>query len=289
MSPMKWSVSLLLLALAACSELPPPAVAPACPTVVAPAIATSEPRPCDPCQAPASTTTTTTTADPYERFYPGGDTARTKPRKRQRTAVLLFAPPRTEPTEGLARIEPLRFLPIACAIQGKLETGARCGEVMPAKATVRLTAAPSGDDTLEVARRTTTFTANAEDGPVTFPAPYAAACCMYKRCDGKTIPYRPAESQGAVLSTDKTILAVWPEDAEIDLEPMTAETDDAAKHTWKIDRAGPRKLLQLATSDLDGDGRRESIVYERWANDYGLDFFANGSATPLYRFGCGNI
>jgi hypothetical protein len=154
---------------------------------------------------------------------------------------------------------------------------------------VRLTAASSGDDTMEVMRSTTAFVANPEDGSVTFPVPYAPACCNYTRCDGKTIPYRPAQTPGIALATSKTILAVWPEDADIDLVPMTPEADQPTTRSWKVDSPGARKLLQLSTSDLDRDGRPETLVYERWANDYGLDVFANGSQAPVYRFSCGNI
>jgi hypothetical protein len=128
-----------------------------------------------------------------------------------------------------------------------------------------------------VMRSTTAFVATPDDGPVTLPAPYAPACCMYKRCVGKTIPYRPASSPGLALATSKTVLAVWPEDADIDLAPMTPETDDPSKRSWKVDSIGARKFFQLSSSDLDHDGRPEMVVYEWWANDYGLDVFAGRS------------
>ncbi|AKU93650.1 hypothetical protein AKJ09_00314 [Labilithrix luteola] len=227
---------------------------------------------------------------PLERYYPGSDDARTAtPLKRYTTAVVLFAPPRPEPATPLERIETLSFQPVVCVIAGRIQTGVRCGEVMPRRTTVRLTAASSGYDTMEIMRSTTPFTSSPEDGTVTFPAPYAPACCMYKGCAGKTIPYRPAERQGSALATSRTILAVWPEDADIDLVPLTPETDDPSTHPWKAERSGARKFLQLATSDLDRDGRPEILVYELWANDYGLDVFANGSQEPIYRFSCGNI
>ncbi len=283
-----WPLAALVLG---CSEPRPVPTSPAC----APVVSTSTPvaaaapscPPCSPSKADAGLPVTSTSA--AERFYPGSDSARRGPSKRYPTAVLLFAPPRAEDVEPLAQIETLSFQPVLCVIAGKIETGVQCGEVMPRKTTVRLTAASSGHDTMEVMRPTTAFVTSTEDGPVTMPAPYAPACCMYKSCFGRTIPYRPADRPGTVLSTSKTILAVWPEDAEIDLTPMTPETDDATLRTWKVDSVGARKLFQLSTSDLDHDGRPEILVYEQWANDYGLDVFANGATAPTYRFSCGNI
>ena len=45
----------------------------------------------------------------------------------------------------------------------------------------------------------------------------------------------------------------------------------------------------LATSDIDGDGHPEAIVYEVWRNDYGLHVLGNDWSKPAYRFSCGNI
>ena len=45
----------------------------------------------------------------------------------------------------------------------------------------------------------------------------------------------------------------------------------------------------LATSDVDGDGRPEAIIYEEWRNDYGLLVLGNDWSKPAYRFSCGNI
>lgn len=70
--------------------------------------------------------------------------------------------------------------------------------------------------------------------------------------------------------------------------PQTPATDIASQHTWKH-ASFARQLLELATTDLDHDGKRESVVYELWANDYGLDVFVEGTAKPIHGFTCGNI
>lgn len=45
----------------------------------------------------------------------------------------------------------------------------------------------------------------------------------------------------------------------------------------------------LGTSDIDGDGRPEAIVHERWRNDYGLHVLGNDWSKAAYRYSCGNI
>ncbi len=289
-----WAIPTLLVG---CSDPRPAAGAPVssttAPTMVpsaseAPrALPTPSTGPGAPASSDGDTRVPVATATPEERFYPGADSARVQPRKRYPTAVLLFAPPREDATEPPAQVRTVAFQPIVCAVGGKLRAGLPCGEAMPARATVRLTTTSSGQDTLEIARSTAAFTADPEDGRVTYPAPYAAACCMYKQCQGKTIPYRPLSKQAAALATTKTILAVWPADAEIDLATMTSGTDIPTRRSWKVDAFGPRRILQLSASDLDHDGRPEIIAYEWWANDYGLDIF--DGTTLIHRFSCGNI
>jgi len=186
-------------------------------------------------------------------------------------------------------VDTLSFQPVLCTIDGVIGAGQRCGEIMPRAVTVRLTDASSGHDTMDLMRSAVPYVTNTDDGPVTFPAPYGPSCCMYRRCVGRTIPYRPLAAPGTALTTSKTILAVWPADADIDLQPRSATTDDPAAHGWTLARMGARKLLELATSDIDHDGRTESLVYEWWANDYGLDVLVRGTAAPIHAFSCGNI
>lgn len=276
---------------------PTPTCPPAAAASLAPGSDARAPAPASPLPLPAaSSLRPSAVAEPAapapdeERLYPGPDGARIDgPKKRHRTAVLLFAPPRSNDIEPLARIETLAFQPVLCSIEGRLHAGLRCGEVMPRRTTVRLTSTSSGDDTMEVTRSTSPFVANTEDGTVTYPAPYAPSCCSYKRCDGKTIPYRPVPASGFALATTKTILAVWPADADVDLDPKTAETDATTPRSWSLQTVGPRKLLQLATSDMDHDGKLETLVYEWWANDFGLDVFVAGTSAPLHQVRCGNI
>jgi hypothetical protein len=83
---------------------------------------------------------------------------------------------------------------------------------------------------------------------------------------------------------------VWPADAEIALVPMGSESAGAASGAWDGHcDAQLGHCFLLSTSDVDGDGRLELLVYEQWANDYGLAVRGDGGKTELYRFSCGNI
>jgi hypothetical protein len=215
------------------------------------------------------------------RFFPGADSPRSA-RSRQPTAVLLFAPPGSRVAGGgLASVSKLRFQPVVCALRGKLATGARCGEAMPARVKVRLTESGSalGLDELELERATAPF--RDEAGEHVYPAPYGPACCMYNTCVGKTVPYYPkALHDDSVLTTDKTILAVWPADAEIDLsvfEPgRSAEVKvDDGPWTREPDTDRPLRLGQTVLSH----GRRYASVA---AGGQGRGLFANvGSGWKL--------
>lgn len=268
------------------------------------------------------------------RFYPGADVAQTQ-RKRRPLAVLLFAPPAQPVADGeLSAVETLRFQPVLCAVRGQLAVGARCGEAMPPRATVRLTeAGGAAHGELELERSTQAF--RDEAGGHLYPAPYGPACCMYNTCVGRTVPYFPKRAQrDAAFLTTKTVLAVWPADAEIDLAPLApgpaedARVDDGpwargerpariiqslllhgrryasiaqsslssglfadGGQGWKplLHDLGAREYYLLSTSDLDGNGRSELLVYARWANDYGLHVLAEDAPQPLYSFSCGNI
>jgi len=237
-------------------------------------------------------------------------------RVRRATAVVLFAPPRSPDADPST---PRVFQPLVCAIRGKRATGARCGEAMPARATIR-----TSSGALEVGRSTQPF--HDEAGGHDYPAPYGPACCMYNTCSGRTVPYRAVTGGGP--SDPRAQLAVWPADAEVELEVAApglagvraeelavrdgARVDQAFARgahryaalrsrsggavQWNVGRGwvtaqsapGPRGHALLATVDVDRDGRRELISYQLWANDYGLDVFGDGAA-PIYGFGCGNI
>jgi hypothetical protein len=133
--------------------------------------------------------------------------------------VLLFAPPGHLPAPyTLSSLPRLRFVPVVCVITGKLASGARCGEAMPARAQVRLTdsGAELGLEEIELTRSA----ARVQDrqGGHSYPPPYGPACCMYNTCVGRTVPYYASERDpDFVLTTTRTVLAVWPADAEIDL------------------------------------------------------------------------
>jgi hypothetical protein len=50
-----------------------------------------------------------------------------------------------------------------------------------------------------------------------------------------------------------------------------------------------RALLPLVDLGCRRDGRIELLVYEKWANDYGLSVRGDRGETELYRFSCGNV
>ena len=153
---------------------------------------------------------------PLARFFPGADSARSE-RKHRPNVVILFAPPAPNFEPGtLAEVERFRLQPILCGLSGKLEFGARCGEAMPAKTKVRLTdSGDSGHEELDVERGTKPF--RDTNGGQVYPAPYAPACCMYNTCLGRTLPYFPTEDGHSVIVSSRTVLAVWPADADIEL------------------------------------------------------------------------
>lgn len=246
------------------------------------------------------------------------------PAKRQRvpTAVVLFG-------TRWGESEELRFVPLACAIGGKLEMGKPCGLAMPARATVRVTRADASvPATMTVARTTRDY--HDEAGEHDYKAPTGPACCMYNTCVEETIPYLSKVMEKA----PSRMLAVWPETADIDLQPRApgANAAEFADGPWKDNkgvrithalRAGGQRLVAtrgpcgscgslrvdrgngfvavgeigpgadgfdiLATTDVDGDGHPEAIIYEVWRNDYGVHVLGKDWSKPAYRFSCGNI
>lgn len=172
-----------------------------------------------------------------ERYFPGADNARSE-RKRRGNVVILFAPPgpmMPVPEAGLASVEKLRLQPVICVLGGKLSYGARCGEAMPARTTVRLTdTGSSGFEEIDVERPTTAY--HDRNGNHTYAPPYGPACCMYNTCVGKTVPYFGKTSDSnLVLMTTKTVLGVWPADAELEmtvLGPGPAEDVSVGSPPW---------------------------------------------------------
>ena len=247
------------------------------------------------------------------------------PGKRERlpTAVILFS---RVHIDG----EALRFVPIVCAIDGKLQTGKTCGLAMPGTARVRVTRSNANSPAiLTIARSTRDFFDDA--GGRNYVAPTGPACCMYNTCVNETIPYL---ENGNVAITSR-VLAIWPENADVALKPQSpgANGIDMSNAPWvgqsgiRVEQAlriGALRLVStrgpcgscgslwvdrgggfapvgdlggvgadgfdiLATSDIDGDGHSEAIVYEVWRNDYGLHVLGNDWSKPAYRFNCGNI
>jgi hypothetical protein len=75
-------------------------------------------------------------------------------------------------------------------------------------------------------------------------------------------------------------LGAWPMDGVLFVDSSSG---------WQVAFQRFAVMYLLATSDVDGDGRPELLVYESWVNDYGLDVLANDETTPAYHFSCGNI
>lgn len=327
----------LCLAALSCASRRAEVCVPPAPTL-APPMATSQASPSAPADLAAPQPGPEAESEAL-RYLPGEDRP-SAPLVRRATAVLLFAPPSQPPDpKGLERIETLRFQPLICSADGKLLVGARCGELMPARVRVRLTAAGDrvGED-LELSRSTLPFRDTA--GEKTYPAPYGPACCMYNTCVGKTVPYYPlASDRGSAWFSTRTVLAVWPADADIKLTPLTPESmsdpelenapalravikgatpgsiqaAQLGSHGYVAlqgGKSGPgghllvkssqgvrplfaemgvRAYYLLSSSDLDGDGRFELVVYARWANDYSLHVLREGDERPLYGYSCGNI
>ncbi|HEY0189858.1 MAG TPA: hypothetical protein VGC42_01970 [Kofleriaceae bacterium] len=188
-------------------------------------------------------------------------------------AVLLFAgvEPRLDDEPDPGRV----FQPLLCVIDGVRQIGERCGEIMPAHATIR---GPHG--ALTIARSTVTI--HDTNGEHDYPPPYGPACCMYNTCVGHTMPYRAAPN--AADGADP-LLAVWPPDADIALALGTSDPRGVIRARAPL---GSHGFTLLATTDVDHDGHPELIALERWSNDYGLDVFGD-AAEPLYHFSCGNI
>jgi hypothetical protein len=246
------------------------------------------------------------------------------PGKRQRvpTAVVLYGARWGETDE-------LRFVPLVCTVAGKIEMGKPCGLAMPVTAKVRVTRRESTSPAIMTLARTTKDFHD-EAGERDYKAPTGPACCMYNTCIEETIPYLTKATQ----NDSSRMLAVWPETADVDLQPRGSgpKAIEFADVPWKgakgvrIEqalRAGGQRLVAargpcgscgslavdrgsgfvpmgdlgpgvdgydiLATTDVDGDGHPEAIVYEAWRNDYGVHVLGNDWSKPAYRFSCGNI
>lgn len=247
MPPLRFA---LVLALTHCT--PPPITEGPAPTVP------SSDGPVAPSSAPPASSAPPPSPDPpftrvassltRDRHYPADPPSQGLTRKP--SAVVLFSPPPTMFTghpSGLSPVEPVRLQPLVCSIQGELEVGARCGEIMPATATV----APTGGAPFRVTRTTGRFVDDGTD--VAYPAPYRPACCSYKMCQGRTVPYlgSPTAADGRALVPTQTIMAVWPPDADVSLRAhisFVAYDAHIGPVPWNA-RGEPPALVQVVTID----------------------------------------
>jgi hypothetical protein len=172
-------------------------------------------------------------------------------RVRKRTAVVLVAPPvHIEETDPSMYVPRTRFVPLVCVVNGVLFTGLRCGEAMPARTKIRSTYSGESLATNEFeVERTRTPSINT-DGSKLMP-PYAFACCMYNTCVGKTVPYSVVEDGDWVVTNRRTLIGVWPMDAEVDLRPLAFGVDedvDVHDAPWlapgtSAAQAGPNRIM----------------------------------------------
>jgi len=115
----------------------------------------------------------------FAHFLPGADDPTLDERRtRKQNAVLLVAPPsKSDPEPGIARAETIRFQPVLCSIAGKLGTGSRCGEIMPARTTLRITDPGLSFATEElVVSRSSAQPADADGKKLAPPMLQSAAC-----------------------------------------------------------------------------------------------------------------
>jgi hypothetical protein len=179
------------------------------------------------------------TVVPQMPFLPpivGKDDAPTK-RSRKATAVLLLG------TKAIQEDKGLRFLPVLCVIDGKLSGGIDCGKAMPPTVRVRTTRAHQAMPSL-VWLSQTKQNFKDKSGDQTFVAPEGPVCCSYNSCSRATIPY--FAGLGTTLP-EANVLAVWPADAEIGLEPQSLEVDpnDVYDGSWNREPVEyHRRLIQ---------------------------------------------
>lgn len=163
----------------------------------------------------------------------------------------------------MGALQRLRYLPVLCAINGKLAAGAACGEIMPPRAKARSTREHAASE-IEIERSKTPFKTEVDDGPVAYPVPYEPECCNYKACGGKTLPYGLVERDPRAFTVAlRPTLAVWPKDAEIDLvarepgvedeallrgAPWTARETGASATTDQAFELGARRYAAVAGS-----------------------------------------
>jgi hypothetical protein len=199
------------------------------------------------------------------------------PAKQVRDAALLFMP---ATRDGPHRDPALRqFQPLLCSIDGKLITGMRCANLVPAHAVIRVL----GHDKLTV-NRARAFKHPDGFSTADFRSPYVLACCNYKGCDGKTIQYDVASDARASLD-DGAQIAVWPADGDVAIEPGTGPASDSTRARDRITKTSPQLLV---TTHIDHDGILEYVVYAPDINNYGIAVTVDAKDEPIYSFGCGD-
>jgi hypothetical protein len=243
-------------------------------------------------------------------------------RSRARTAVILFG-------VSAGDAEPLRFVPALCSLEGKLQTGKTCGLAMPPTARVRTTRKDTNVPAiLTVTRSTRDYHDEAGDRKYVAPAgpaccmyntcvdetiPYTATggaktpakvLAVWPETADVDLKPQPGGADGVELADGP-----WAGKPKVRIEQALRVGGQRLATTrgpcgscgalW-VDQGGGFASVKelgpgadgydiLATSDVDGDGRAEAIVYEVWRNDYGLHVLGNDWAKPAYRFSCGNI
>lgn len=275
-----------------------------------------------------SAASSASSAAPVVDIVPGrpatiGDDAATTARRRVATAVVLFG------VRDLVKEHLVRFQPVLCVVNGALTDGLACSQAMPQSSTVRLTHATSTmPRTTTLTRAARGYKDDAGGRTYRAPLEPACCMyntCVGETHAFFASPAIPeADMVLAIWPADAEIDLV-PRDGSVDsisvknalsaagapaklsvtqafragaLSVVAAtgrygaqlSTDEGKGPTWSTEvLTQARRIDVLATTDLDHDGNVEGIVYEAWANDYGVSVFGNRWATPRYRFSCGNI
>lgn len=319
--PRPLALAFTLLTVAACAA-PPPAPPPAAPPP--PASASPEPSQTSIAKPPAGASSPSPSAPLPVLAGPSSLGADDAPGKRDRlpAAVILFGSADVGGSEGL------RFVPVVCSLQGKLAAGKACGAAMPATARVRTTRTANVPAILTVKRSTKSFRDEAGDrvyAAPTGPACCMYNTCAdetipYTAAGVADVPSKLLAVWPETADVDLKPQALGAADVELADGKWSREPDVKIRQALRVggqrlvsvlgpclscatlwvDRgsgfgpvgelgAGADGYDILATSDADGDGHREAIVYEIWRNDYGLHVLGDDWSKPLYRYSCGNI
>lgn len=229
---------------------------------------------------------------------------------------------------GVEQSEPVRFQPIACAVKGKLRVGKVCAGALGDQPQVSIVGGSKKVSLLRKAKdfedenggrlykaplapaccmyntcigETVAYlppSGMATGGPMVAVSPAGADVKLAVPAPkgGALKGSLPWLEQGLV--TDQWVAHLGRRVATVSREKRAMEGafwfSDSEVGPWQQprgpeERHGMDHLKILALTDLDGNGQPEVLLYEQWANDFGIVFYGNEWVTPAYQFSCGNI